>query len=104
MQLGNVKLSVMPGLQYTVRRDTLSPEFMNQNLFRQFLYVASSPIGDWLSFSGSLIREAGPFTDQNLHSRDLSGAIDFRLGRPWGKTAFLTGYSTRDLLFQTNDL
>ena len=100
VQLGNVKLSVMPGLQYTVRRDTLSPEFMNQNLFRQFLYVASSPIGDWLSFSGSLIREAGPFTDQNLHSRDLSGAIDFRLGRPWGKTAFLTGYSTRDLLFR----
>ena len=42
---------------------------MNQNLFRQFLYVASSPIGNWLSFSGNLIREAGPFTDQDLHSR-----------------------------------
>jgi hypothetical protein len=72
---------------------------MNQNLFRQFLYVASSPIGDWLSFSGNVIREAGPFTDQNLHSRDFSGALDFRVGRPWGKTALLTGYSGRDLLF-----
>jgi tetratricopeptide (TPR) repeat protein len=99
VQLGNVKLNVMPGLQYTVRRDTLAPAFMNQNLFRQFLYVASSPIGDWLSFSGNVIREAGPFTEQNLHSRDFSGALDFRVGRPWGKTALLTGYSGRDLLF-----
>jgi hypothetical protein len=72
---------------------------MNQDLFRQFLYVASSPIGNWLSFSGNLIREAGPFTDENLHSRDFSAAVDFRVGRPWGKTALLTGYSGRDLLF-----
>ncbi len=31
---------------------------------------------------------------------DFSGAIDFRVGRPWGKTALLTGYSGRDLLFR----
>jgi hypothetical protein len=73
---------------------------MNQNLFRQFLYVASSPIGNWLSFSGNVIREAGPFTQQSLHSRDFSGTIEFRVGRPWAKTAFLTGYSGRDLLFR----
>jgi tetratricopeptide (TPR) repeat protein len=99
LQLGSVKLNILPGIQYTVRRDTLAPVPMNQNLFRQFLYVASSPIGDWLSFSGNLIREAGPFTEQDLHSRDFSGALDFRVGRPWGKTALLTGYSARDLLF-----
>jgi tetratricopeptide (TPR) repeat protein len=99
VRLGNVKLSVTPGLQYTVRRDTLAPVEMNQNLFRQFLYVASSPIGDWLSFSGNVIREAGPFTEQDLHSRDLSGTLDFRVGRPWGKTALLTGYNARDLQF-----
>jgi tetratricopeptide (TPR) repeat protein len=92
VQLGDVKLSIMPGLQYTVRRDTLAPEFMNQNLFRQFLYVGSSPIADWLSFSGNLIREAGPFTEMALHSRDFSGAIDFRVGRPWGRTALLTNH------------
>jgi tetratricopeptide (TPR) repeat protein len=100
VRLGGVKFSLMPGLQYTIRRDTESPVYMNQNLFRQFLYVASSPIGTWLSFSGNVIREAGPFTEQNLHSRDFSGAIDFRLGRPWSRTAFLTGYSGRDLLFR----
>ena len=99
VQLGSVKLNILPGIQYTVRRDTLAPVPMNQNLFRQFLYVASSPIGDWLSFSGNLIREAGPFTEQDLHSRDFSGALDFRVGRPWGKTALLTGYSARDLQF-----
>ena len=99
VQLGGVKLSVIPGLQYTIRRDTLVPVDMDQNLFRQFLYVASSPIGNLLSFSGNVIREAGPFTDQDLHSRQLSGVIDFRVGRPWGKTALLTGYSAVDLLF-----
>jgi tetratricopeptide (TPR) repeat protein len=99
IRVGNIKLNVLPGIQYTIRRDTLSPQFMNQDLFRQFLYVASSPIGNWFSFSGNLIREAGPFTDENLHSRDFSAAVDFRVGRPWGKTALLTGYSGRDLLF-----
>lgn len=99
VQIGNVRLSIMPGLQYTIRRDLLAPAAMNQNLFRQFLYLASSPIGNWLSVSGNLIREAGPFTQQALHSRDISGALDFRVGRPWGKTALLTGYSARDLLF-----
>jgi hypothetical protein len=99
VQLGNIKLSLRPGLQYTIRRDTLAPVPMNQNLFRQFLYVASNPIGNWLSFSGNVIREAGPFTDQHLHSRDFSGALDFRVGRPWGKTALLAGYNARDLLF-----
>jgi tetratricopeptide (TPR) repeat protein len=100
LQQGNFKLNIMPGLQYTVRRDTLSPIFMNQNLFRQFVYVSSSSIFNWLSFSGNLIREAGPFTQQNLHSRDFSGALDFRVGRPWSKNALLAGYNGRDILFQ----
>lgn len=100
LRLGNLRFNVTPGLQFTLRRDTLDPRDMNQNLFRQFLYVASSPIGNWLSFSGNVIREAGPFTQQSLHSRDFSGTLEFRVGRPWAKTAFLTGYSGRDLLFR----
>jgi len=99
LRLGSVRFSITPGLQFTLRRDTLDPQNMNQNLFRQFVYVASSPIGNWLSFSGHVMREAGPFTQQDLHSRDFSGGIDFRLGRPWSKTAFLTGYEARDILF-----
>jgi tetratricopeptide (TPR) repeat protein len=103
VRLGSLRLSITPGLQFTIRRDTLDPRDMNQNLFRQFVYVASSPIGNWLSFSGNVIREAGPFTEQNLHSRDFSAALDFRVGRPWSKTAFITGYSGRDLLFGPAD-
>jgi tetratricopeptide (TPR) repeat protein len=99
VQLGNIKLTIMPGIQYTLRRDTLAPVAMNQDLFRQFLYVSSSPIFNWLSFSGDVIREAGPYTEENLHSRDLSAALDFRVGRPWGRTALLSGYSARDLNF-----
>jgi hypothetical protein len=99
VQLGNVKLTIMPGLQYTIRRDTLAPVGMNQNLFRQFLYMSSSTMFNWLSFSGDVIREAGPYTEQDLHSRDLSAALDFRVGRPWGRTALLSGYSARDLNF-----
>ena len=97
--LPGLTLTVTPGLQFTIRRDTASPVQMDQNIFRQFVYVSSSPIGNWLSFSGDLIREAGPFTEQHLHSRDFSGSVEFRVGRPWGKTALITGYKGRDVLF-----
>jgi hypothetical protein len=99
VELAGVRLSIMPGLQYTIRRDAEAPGPMNQNLFRQYLYVSTSSIANWLAASGSLIREAGPFSEMKLHSRDTAATIDFRVGRPWGKTALLTGYSARDLLF-----
>jgi hypothetical protein len=73
---------------------------MNQNLFRQFLYLYTSSFGNWVSVSGSLIREAGPFTERNLHSRDAAAHLDFTVGRPWGKTALITGYAVRDVLFR----
>jgi tetratricopeptide (TPR) repeat protein len=100
LRLGNLHFTITPGLQFTLRRDTISPVQMNQDLFRQYLYVSSSSIGNWLSFNGRVIREAGPFRKQNLHSRDFSGAINFIVGRPWGKTALITGYAGRDLLFR----
>jgi tetratricopeptide (TPR) repeat protein len=96
----NNNVSFEPGIQFTIRRDTVSPVDMNQNLFRQFLYVYTSPFFNWVSFSGSAMHEAGPFTERNLHSRDLAAKIDFVVGRPWGKTSLLTGYSARDVLFR----
>ena len=100
VRLGDLKLTLTPGLQYTMRRDTLSPRQMNQNLFRQYLYVSSSSIGNWISFNGDLIHEAGPFTRQNLHSRDYSGRVNFVVGRPWGRTALITGFAARDVLYR----
>jgi len=73
---------------------------MNQQLFRQYLYLSTSPFFNWLSVRGSAIHESGPFTDQDLSSRDLAADIEFEVGRPWGRTALVTGYSARDLLFR----
>lgn len=99
-RFGNNSLAFTPGLQFTIRRDTSTPRDLNQNLFRQYLYIYSSPFFNWLSFSATGIREAGPFTEQSLHSRDLIGKVDFVVGRPWGKTSLITGYEVRDLLFR----
>lgn len=93
-------ISLNPGVQFTIRRDSLAPVQMNQDLFRQFLYLYTSAFGNWVSVSGSLIREAGPFTQLNLHSRDLAGTLEFQVGRPWARTALLTGYEGRDDLFR----
>jgi len=99
LHLGANSIAFNGGLQFTIRRDTISPVFMSQNLFRQFLYVSTSSFHNWVSFNGSAIREAGPYTDQNLSSRDLSARAEFTVGRPWGHTSLLTGYTVRDLLF-----
>src|SRR5579863_787278 len=100
LRLGNVSLLFNTGIQFTVRRDTASPFDMNQDLFRQFLYLTTNPIMNWLTISGTAMREAGPFTEQNLHSRDAAASLNFRVGRPWGKTALITGYDVRDVLFR----
>jgi hypothetical protein len=72
---------------------------MSQNLFRQYLYVSTSSFHNWVSFNGSAVREAGPFTEQNLNSRELYASAEFTVGRPWGHTSLLTGYTVRDLLY-----
>ncbi|HEY1800232.1 MAG TPA: tetratricopeptide repeat protein [Terriglobales bacterium] len=96
---GDHTIAFSPGLQMTVRRDTDSPVQLNQDLFRQFLYVYSSPFWNWLSFTGDAIHESGPFTEQKLSSRDNSASLNFVVGRPWGKTALITGYQARDVQF-----
>ena len=99
LRFGRNSLMFATGLQFTIRRDTESPVQINQNLFRQFLYMNSNSFWNWISVQGSAFHEAGPYTLQNLNSRDLGATLQFTVGRPWGKTAFVTGYSVRDLLF-----
>jgi tetratricopeptide (TPR) repeat protein len=100
LHIGPNSIAFSGGLQYDIRRDTISPVYMSQNLFRQFLYISSSPFYNWLTFNGSAIREAGPFIDQDLHSRDASASLEFTVGRPWGHDALLAGYNVRDLLYR----
>ena len=100
LRFGSNSITFNGGLQFTLRRDRVSPLFMSQNLFRQFLYVYTSSFFNWISMTGSAEREAGPFTDRPLHSRDLFGNVEFTVGRPWGNSSLITGYSVRDLLFR----
>jgi tetratricopeptide (TPR) repeat protein len=96
VHLGTNVLTFNTGIQETVRRDSLSPLDMNQNLFRQFLYLSTSSFFNMVSVNGYAIREAGPFTESSQHSRELAAALNFRVGRPWGKTALVTGWGARD--------
>jgi len=100
LRFGQNSITFNPGLQYTIRRDTISPQFMSQNLFRQYLYLSTSSFFNWFSVHGMASHESGPFTVANLHSRDLFANVEFTVGRPWGNTSFLAGYSVRDLLFR----
>jgi tetratricopeptide (TPR) repeat protein len=99
IHLGSSVLTFNSGIQGTIRRDSLSPVDMNQNLFRVFTYFSTSSIFNVVSAGGYFIREVGPFTESNIHSRALAGAVDFRVGAPWGKTALVTGWGSNDQQF-----
>lgn len=99
-RLGATHVVLNPGIVFTIRRDTQTPVQLDQNLFRQYLYLETSPVKQWIKLRASGIHETGPFTLQNLHSRDLVATVEFEVGRPWGRTFFVTGYSARDLLFR----
>jgi hypothetical protein len=98
-RLGDNVFNLSAGIQKTLRRDSADPLHMNQDLFRQFVYLSTSSFFNWVSVKGFALHEAGPFTGSNLRSRDLAGSLEFRVGRPWGKTAFVTGWGARDEQF-----
>ncbi|MDT8066746.1 MAG: tetratricopeptide repeat protein [Terriglobia bacterium] len=99
LHLGALDLQFNTGLQYTWRRDHKDPVDLNQNLFRQFVYFSSNSLFDWVSFRGAAFHETGPFLDKPSSSRELGASLQFLVGRPWGRTQLLTGYSVRDLQF-----
>lgn len=99
LRLGSARFALNPGIEFTIRRDTVSPVQLDQNLLREYLYLQTSPLFQWLSIQGFGVREAGPYTLQPLRSRDLAANLDFRVGRPWGRNFLVTGYYARDLLY-----
>jgi tetratricopeptide (TPR) repeat protein len=99
VNLGTNVMTFSGGVQTTIRRDSLSPAEMNQNLLRTFIYMDTSSFFNAISASGYLIRESGPFTERNEHSRVLAGALNFRVGAPWGKNALVTGWGANDQVF-----
>ena len=99
LRLGRNVFTLSTGLQFTLRRDAEAPRDMDQNLFRQFVYLNSNALWNWLTIRGQAIHEAGPFSLQSLSSSDRYGQLEFVIGHPWGKTSLLTGYEVRDLQF-----
>lgn len=102
IHLGDNVLTFNSGIQTTVRRDSLDPVDMNQNLFREYSYVTTSSFFNAVSVNGFVFRESGPFTNSvgKLNSRELGGALNFRVGSPWGKNALVTGWGVDDLVFR----
>jgi tetratricopeptide (TPR) repeat protein len=99
VNIGSNVVTFNSGAQATIRRDSESPTTLNQNLLRVFAYMSTSSFFNAVSVSGYAIRESGPFTETNLHSLATTGAIDFRVGAPWGKMALLTGWGANDEQF-----
>ena len=99
LHAGPVTLQFNTGLQFTWRRDQQDAVDLNQDLFRQFVYMSSNSIGNWLAVRGAAFHEAGPFSYKPWTSRELGADLDFIIGRPWARTQLLTGYTVRDLQF-----
>ena len=100
IHLGDDVLTFNSGVQGTIRRDSRDPVDMNQNLFREYTYLTTSSFFNAVSVNGFVFREAGPFTETKLNSRELGGALNFRVGAPWGKNALITGWGADDEVFR----
>jgi tetratricopeptide (TPR) repeat protein len=103
-RLGTTMLTFNAGFQGTVRRDTLSPRDMNQNIGRLFTYLSTGSFFDALSVNAYVIHDFGSFTEIPLHESTLGGAVDFRVGAPWARTALVTGWGSNDQLFTSSSL
>lgn len=101
VRFGTNVVTFNTGVQGTIRRDSLSPVEMNQNLFRAFAYVSTGSFFNALSASGYVIREGGPFTESPIDEHATAGAIDFRVGAPWGRTALVTGWGANHQQFES---
>jgi len=104
VHVGSNVVTFNSGVQGTLRRDTLSPIQMNQNLFRVFTYATTSSFFNAISADGNFSAEFGPFTETPISERMLSGAINFRVGAPWGKTALVTGWGASNQMFNSAQL
>ena len=104
VHLGSNVVTFNSGIQGTLRRDTQAPIQMNQNLFRVFTYATTSSFFNAVSANGFISAEFGPFTETPINERMLTGAVNFNVGTPWGKTALVTGWGATDQMFQSTKL
>ena len=99
IRLGRNVITLDSGVQGTIRRDSKSPQQLNQNLFRLFTYGSTTSFFNAVSATGFVIYEGGPYTESDLHSRRLAASLNFRVGRPWGQNALIAGWGANDEQF-----
>ncbi|MBV9670414.1 MAG: tetratricopeptide repeat protein, partial [Acidobacteriales bacterium] len=97
---GNQTLMLNPGVEFTARRDVHDAVDLDQRLVRPFLSLETSPLFNWMIVRANGFRESGPFTYNSQRSTEYAGKIEFQVGRPWQKTALVTGYSADDIQFR----
>jgi len=61
------------------------------------MYLDTSSLFNWISLRASGYHESGPYTRRSLSSSDVGATVEFAVGRPWGNTKFVTGWTGRDL-------
>jgi tetratricopeptide (TPR) repeat protein len=104
IHLGSNVVTLNSGVQGTIRRDSLSPVELNQNLFRVFTYFTTTSFLNAVSADGYFSYELGPFTEIPLNGKSLGAAINFRVGAPWSKTAMVTGWGLNDQKFTSQQI
>jgi tetratricopeptide (TPR) repeat protein len=104
VHVGSDVVTFNSGIQGTLRRDTLSPVQMNQNLFRVFTYATTSSFFNAVSADGFVSFETGSFTETPIDLRQLTGSINFHVGTPWGKNALITGWGSNKQDFNSSQL
>ena len=87
LHIGANSIAFNGGLQYDIRRDTISPVYMSQNLFRQFLYISTSSFNNWVSFNGS-----GNSRSRTVHRSKFAFAGSFRNRGIYGGKAMGTHF------------
>ena len=104
VHLGNNSITFNSGIQGTLRRDSLSPVELNQNLFRVFTYFTTTSFLKAVSADGFFAFETGPFTEIPITGKTITSAVNFRVGAPWSKTALITGWGYNDQKFNSQQL
>jgi hypothetical protein len=77
---------------------------MNQDISRVFTYLSTSSFFNAVAVDGYFVHDFGGFTQLPLYESTFGGAVDFRVGSPWGKTALVTGWGSNDQKFTSQSL
>lgn len=101
VHLGSNVVTFNSGIEGTLRRDSQSPVEIDQNLFRIFTYATTSSFFNSVSANGYVSAETGPFLNTPISERMVTGAINFRVGTPWGRNALVTGWGATNQIFNS---